>query len=115
MQQAQWKCPTCTHLFPSQLGAVIQHDGCNGKCLGCGSTVARVDCPSCTPKTETWWMPLVGSVVARNCPLCGVVMRVGKEVLESQASKQVKQIAMAAVIFAVVVGVVEFLDRKARH
>ena len=101
-------CPRCLTT------SLIEHDGCSGKCLGCGAQLIRHSCANngMASISQEFWLQAATAVSSVACPSCGKVARIAEEISQLPGlSNEAKLFWGAIAIGAVTVGLLAFLDK----
>ena len=97
-------CKTC---FTRSLrtSSLIQHDGCFGTCVGCGTNVVRHDCTQASPNVQPVWLPVLESGISAVCPTCRLVINIGRKVATApELPDWIRGLGAVAVVGALFVG-----------
>jgi hypothetical protein len=107
-----WNCPTCaTNPFRFSQQSMLRHDGINGQCEGCSTSVVRVHCNDCVPMWKQWWFPLAELLVSATCPVCKKPLLIGEQILKSDAPNGLKELVAAGIVIAAIFGGAYLLDK----
>lgn len=91
--------------------SLIQHDGCFGSCIGCGTNVVRHDCTQVSPNVQLLWLPVLESGISAVCPTCELVINIGRKVAAAEEVPDwIRGLAAVAVIGALFLGTGILID-----
>ena len=91
--------------------SLIQHDGCFGTCIGCGTNVVRHDCTQASPNVQLLWLPVLESGISAVCPTCGLVINIGRKVAAAEELPDwIRGFGAVAVVGALVLGTGFLID-----
>ena len=108
-----WFCKNCSFRELRQVFSVIEHDGTNGVCLGCGTQVVRYQCTN--DIFHQAWFPLAEALVFLSCPTCGSALKELEKVDESDApqwQKDLANLAAGVIIGTVGAAILDSLSRR---
>jgi hypothetical protein len=95
---------THAHCLNCATTSIVEHNGLEGYCFGCGTRGVLHSCPDAHPLSQPFWLPLYETAVDAVCPWCSPVRQVGERLASSEEApewlRELGDIAIKVVMIA---------------